>query len=253
MNDWNIGPRIALGFAAVIAIAITLGLFAYSRVAAIDERANEITMNALPIVYMVGQIQNHAESEFVALLRHAGSRDGAEMAPLESEIEAGRATNARIREAYQKLIHTDRGRELFEVTKAARVPMQASFSQVLELSRTGKKDQAQALLNRELIPLFQKYEEAATALAAGSKEASDASGGEIRSSVGNAKTGILVGLALALLVAAGIAAVITRGITEPLRKAVELIGGVSQGDLNNKAEVQSRDELGRMIAGMNGM
>jgi len=48
MKNWKIGKRIGAGFGAVIAIAMALGLFAYSRVGLIESSSNNITASKLP-------------------------------------------------------------------------------------------------------------------------------------------------------------------------------------------------------------
>ena len=53
MNNWKIGTRIAAGFAAVIVIAMMLGLFAYVKVGGIETNAREVANRALPMVYLV--------------------------------------------------------------------------------------------------------------------------------------------------------------------------------------------------------
>jgi CHASE3 domain sensor protein len=58
MNNWKIGTRIAAGFAAVILVAIVLGLFAYGRMGAIEQSSRQISANSLPSVYLVGQVEN---------------------------------------------------------------------------------------------------------------------------------------------------------------------------------------------------
>ena len=42
MKNWKIGQRITAGFAAVIVITLTLGLFAYSRLNAINTDASNV-------------------------------------------------------------------------------------------------------------------------------------------------------------------------------------------------------------------
>ncbi len=56
MKSWKIGIRIAAGFAAVIAIAMTLGIFVYSRIGVINRSAAYISGNSLPGVYIMGRV-----------------------------------------------------------------------------------------------------------------------------------------------------------------------------------------------------
>ena len=61
MNHWKIGTRISAGFAVVIAIAMTLGAFAYHRVGMMANSASDISGNSLPSVYLMGQVEANTE------------------------------------------------------------------------------------------------------------------------------------------------------------------------------------------------
>jgi hypothetical protein len=117
MKNWKIGTRIGAGFAAVIAIAMTLGIFAYSKVGGIEKDSKEAAAKALPKVYLVGQVQNNVEVAFSLGLQNAISSDRHERAELETEIQALRSTNAGIIGEYEKLISTEKGRALHEAFK----------------------------------------------------------------------------------------------------------------------------------------
>ncbi len=253
MKNWKIGQRIAAGFAAVILIALTLGLYAYGRLGAIDKNANEVSLNALPTVYMIGQIVNNVATEYNLVVQHVVSSDKAEKERFGAEIAEIRTRNAKVRAAYEKLIDTDKGRELFESTGAARAAFVASMEEALKVSGAFKNAEALEMLNRETRPLYQKYAEAAEVLVAYNKSVADGSGKQIQDSVSAARTGVLIGLGTALLVAILISLFTARGITRPLATAVDLVGKVATGDLTHKADLNSRDELGKMIAAINGM
>jgi len=245
MKNWKIGQRIGAGFAAVIAIALTLGLFAYSRLSAIDGNASDITLNALPTVYSVGQIVNNVSTEYNLVVQHIVTTDRSEKERIGARIQDIRTTNAKMRAGYEKLIHTEKGRELFEATGAARTALAASMDEAVKLSSGLKNAEALSLLNQQMRPAYQKYAEAAAAMVAYNKASADDSGKNIQDSVSAAKTGVLIGLVTALFVA--------RSITRPLGTAVDLVGKVAVGDLTHKATLDSSDELGQMIAAINGM
>ncbi|HUO31113.1 MAG TPA: methyl-accepting chemotaxis protein [Bryobacteraceae bacterium] len=253
MKNWKIGQRIAAGFAAVIIISAMLGLFAYSRLGVINRNANDITLNALPTVYAVGQIVNKVAVEYNLIMRHVVSADRAEKDRLSGRIQDIRTQNAKIRSGYEKLINTDKGRELFESTGTARTALAAAMDETLKLSNAGKAAEAQALLSQQVAPLYEKYAEAAATMVAFDKSMADDSGKQIQDSVSAARTGVLIGLVAALLAAICISLFVARSITQPLATAVGLVEKVATGDLTQKADLNSRDELGQMIAAIHGM
>jgi methyl-accepting chemotaxis protein len=253
MKNWKIGTRIGAGFAAVIVIAMTLGIFAYSRLSGIGKNATEITLNALPTVYAVGQIVDNVSTEYNLVFQHVLASDKAEKERLSGEIQEIRSQNAKQRAGYEKLIDTEKGRALFESTGAARTALAAAMDEALKQSDALRKEEALAVLDRQMKPLYQKYAGAAAAMVAYNKAEADDSGKQVEDSVSAAKTGVLAGLAAALLAAVCISVFVAGSITRPLATAVGLIGQVATGDLTHKGDVRSRDELGEMIAAMNGM
>ena len=253
MKNWKIGQRITAGFAAVIAITLTLGLFAYGRLNAINKDASDVADDAMPTIYSIGQIVNNVSVEYALIYQHVTTPDKSEKDRINNQIKDLMARNAKVRAVYQKLLSNDRERELFETTGAVRTAMVATFDHALKLSSEGKTAEALAVMSEEVRPAYQKYAEAADVMSTFNKQEADESGNKVEASVASAKTGVLIGLIAALIVAVVISLFVARSITRPLASAVDLVGKVATGDLSSKGDVQSRDELGQMIAAMNGM
>ncbi len=68
-----------------------------------------------------------------------------------------------------------------------------------------------------------------------------------------ASTVMLIGLFIALLLGSVTAIYISRGITRPLIRAVEVSNQMSNGDLTLNIEVDSKDEVGDLLAAMRNM
>ncbi|HLJ46061.1 MAG TPA: methyl-accepting chemotaxis protein [Bryobacteraceae bacterium] len=256
MNNWKIGTRIGAGFGAVIVIALTLGMFAYTRVRSIEQRSTEIATNSLPSVYLVGQIQNGIQKEFSLVLQIVAATDADEIERLQSDIRDSRTANGGRRSEYQKLIAGDRQRAAFDALVAARNVYVASCDEVLKLCRAGTREaraQAADLVRKQLIRAERKYLEEAANLVAFNQSAAAESSEKVRQTVDGARLGIVVGIVAALLGAIVISLIIVRSITGPLATAVSVVSDVAEGDLTRKIEVHSSDELGLMLKAMNDM
>ena len=256
MKNLKIGIRIAAGFAAVIIIAIALGMFAYNKLEGIDQDSEQIATNALPGVYLIGQVQNGIMKEFGLVLQHLSATDKGAIERVEAAMNESRARNHGFRDQYQKLISSDKERGLFDALVSARNDYVAACDDALKVSRAGTpeaKKEARDRVNAKVGPLEDKYLEAAANLVAASKASAENQSQDVRSAVKSARAGVLIGIGSALLVAACIAWFIVLSITRPLAKAVDLVGRVALGDLTHQVEVTSTDELGRMLVSMNGM
>jgi methyl-accepting chemotaxis protein len=127
------------------------------------------------------------------------------------------------------------------------------MDEALKQSDAMRRDEALSVVEREMKPSYRKYAEAASAMVAYNKAGADDSGKQAQDSVSSAKTGVLAGLFAALVAAVCISLFVARSITRPLGIAVDVVGKVATGDLTHKGEVHSHDELGAMIAAINGM
>ena len=255
MNNWKIGTRIAAGFAAVIAIAMVLGIFAYTRVGSISKSSNDVTANALPSVSLMGQVRANTEQSMRLTLQHVIATDKQDIAEVDRELAEVRTRNAGLLSKYEKdMISNDRDRELLGNLNAARAAWVVVQEEVLKLSRMGTTEsnkKALEIVQAQLRPLYTKYAEATDKEVAFNQEMATAASKTIDSTVGSARTGILVGLILAVIVAVGISMFVVRSITRPLGSALELVNYVAKGDVTHTAEVNSKDEVGQMLAAMN--
>jgi methyl-accepting chemotaxis protein len=253
MKNWKIGFRMAAGFGAVICIALALGIFAYTRVSRIDKDVSTITQNHLPGMYLVGQLEVNTWANYSSVVRFAAAKDRQEMAETERQIQESRDANTKVISELEKTIVTEKGKALLENLRQRRAPFSAALEDVLRLKKESKDRESQAVLDGPLKQAFAAYMEASKEVAAYKKSASEEGGRDVEASVGAAQTGIWVALGLALAIGIGIAAKITRGITGPLAVAMRLVDTIAQGDLTEKAKVDSGDEVGQMVAAMNGM
>jgi len=253
MKNWKIGTRITIGFGVVIVIAMSLGLYARNLIDTIGRDAHEITSHSVPALYTVSQIQNAVQKNRALLLAFTTSKDRQEAARLESEVQASRTKNSNLMADYEKTIVTAKGRELFENVKAARAVYSTALDTLLQLKRDAKEKEAAALLDGQFRAAQDKYTEAMADLMVYRKSSCDEKGKAIEAAVDTARMGMAVGLAATLLLAGIVTWVIVVSITRPLATAVTLLDHVAQGDLTQKLEVTSGDELGRMLIAVNTM
>ena len=256
MNNWKIGTRIGVGFGVVILIAMALGLFAIDKVGSIQQSADQVSLGSLPKVYLVGQVQSNVQSAMTLLLRHVIASDKGEKLDIERQIQAITEKNSALLSDFQKLIRSDKGRELFAECKTARDAYNSYREEIFRVSRIGTPEadkQSQEMVKSKGVPLFDKMMESQTNVVAHEKEAAEKAASESQAMVNSARTGILICLGFAAVIAIVIALFTVRSIARPLASAVEVVHQVSKGELPEAVNVTSRDELGQMLTALNGM
>ena len=147
-RNLKIGTRILAGFAVVIAITAALGIFAYTRVTAIDASSKDMVDNAVPSIYIIGEIKADVELSHALLLKHAATSDPQQLAEIETEIQAEKTKTDSLFDKYEKAtINNDKERAIFKDIYAARIRGEPGKAKVLALStsRERRPRKAQAL------------------------------------------------------------------------------------------------------------
>jgi methyl-accepting chemotaxis protein len=256
MNNWKIGTRIAAGFGLIILIAAALGLFAYFKLGVIETRSTQATAVDVPKLYYTGEIEKNVQAAFSLGLQHAATSDRQEKAELDTQIQALRASNAETLAAYEKLVHTEKGKVLIELFKASRATFWLSMDEMLKISRTGTPAANKLALEmaaEKVRPTLKKYAEAAVSIVDLNRTLVDDGGAAIDAAVSSARFGVLVGIIAAMLLAVLISILVVRSITLPLAKAVGFLEHVAEGDLTHQVEVTSTDEVGQMMSALKRM
>jgi methyl-accepting chemotaxis protein len=229
MSSWTIGRRIAVGFAAVIAIAGVLGVFAYTRLMVIETQATRITVDSLPGTYISGQMVAEAESRFGLVLKHLLARQAERKAALERELAAADARMAKLMTDYERTITTTQDRQLFDMCKTTGSRIREIRAKILPLSHAFKTDEAENLLEQQLEPAVNEYQKALDAVAEFNHAAGNDASGKITEAVAHGKSGVVIALVLALIVGSTIALFIVRGTAAVLVGSVrELTAGAVQ-------------------------
>lgn len=254
MRDWKIGTRITAGFAAVMAITLALGLFAWNRDLDIGQKTNSLSTNYLPSVVTLSHLQSNVSNSVNKLHDEIGSDDLREMDRLEGEIKASRALNTAALQAFEALPSTPERVELYGVVKGSRSKFWALFEDIEKTARTGNgksKKQARLMLDQQLRLLEQKFLGDIQTLINFELKGSLDSLSALQKAIDTSIRWVLIVMVLAILVAVPIALAIIRSITGPLGQTVAVLERVSNCDLSGSLEIHTRDEMGQIATALN--
>jgi methyl-accepting chemotaxis protein len=224
MKSWTIGKRIITGFAIVVTLTAVLGAYALFQIWEVEKRTRGIALDSLPGVSIAGGIAALARDNYAIVFEHILSSDKAEMEQIEIKMkQVGEAATASWR-AYEKTITTTQDRELFDAAQRLRAEFfRVRDEGVLPLSRELKNPEALQVVHKQLNPAFQAYLKSVTNLVDFNQRGGEEAGAAILTVVSNVKLGVTVGVAGAILLSVGIAAVIIRGTTAVLRRVTSAL------------------------------
>ena len=253
-SNLGIGKKLGLGFGTVLVLSLVLGIFSIVELGRLNGNTVDVASNWLPSVKTLGMIALDLNTARRYELNHLLVTEKKDMDSAEASASAAVAKMKSDQKTYEPMISSDEERKLYEQYQPLVDKYLSIHSQVIDLSKQGKKNEARDLAFTEGRPTFM----AATAkldedIALNDKGAADSTktAASTYSSSRAWAIGLVVGaIAIGLLVAITLARGIT-GSTSRMLVMIEEIAG------NNLAiadmEVTSSDELGRAGAALNKM
>jgi len=246
----TIGVRLGLAFALVVALMIGMATVAFQHLDSSNDRMNEIVKGRYTLIDLGNQIKNNGNRANVILsnLLMASSPDQARK--YMDDYAVVRQTNADAYTRFEKLLRDDHSKALFQQQFQARSAYGVAVRQFFELVAAGRQQDARNLYQGEMARLQDGYyalvDEMVDFHAKGM--ASDVASAEAEISEAKLQMALLSACAVLIAVTTGI--VITRSITQPVRRAVSLAEAVARGDLTHQLDVDRNDEVGRLLTAL---
>jgi methyl-accepting chemotaxis protein len=250
----NIGPRLGLGFAVVLALLLVVagaGMRGVSEVGS-DLRAM-YEDRAMPIEQLSAINKLLLRNRILVMDMMAFPAE-ANLAKRDKELRANIEEVGKLWETFMK---TRMSAEVREIALAfidlRKVYVTQGLLPIRDAMRAGKPEEAAKVYQDVLSPVAAKVADAL-----GKLVAAEITGGrqEFERSQSEARTlfGTVVALtALALVLGAALAWFITRSITRPLAEAVRITETVARGDLTSQVGMTTRDETGRLLSALQDM
>jgi methyl-accepting chemotaxis protein len=249
----KIGTRLALGFSLVCGLLLLIVGIATTILSHINEAAVGIASNTMQKLETVSMIQ-YDVNDIAAALSHAILTDYPD--DRRALVELAVAKRVAIEKSYQALDPAKfdtRGRELLEQARAVNARYTQSQEAMLKLIRSGDDDGARTYITSQLRPVVSEYKKTVEAELTYQKGLVIQAAAEGQEKFQLARN-LLVGLGLtAVALSAAAAWWITRSITRPMTRALEVADTVASGDLNSRIDVDRGDETGQLLASLKRM
>jgi methyl-accepting chemotaxis protein len=254
LDDARLRTKLLGGFLFVVALMAAVGVVAQQGMSHLQHTAHSLYQDNTVRIGHLAAVRASLNTDRIAMLKHGLAPDDAAMDALEAEIaDLDRKVDAAM-EAYADTFAGGMDGERqgrFTRMRSSWADFRESRDEhFLPASRTNVQAAIWAALDvvgghaitaadaaNELVDL-----EVADAAAA-DKEAKATYRAEIAL--------LLAFVAIAMLVAVGLALGLARQLTTRVRKLVVVLEGLARGELGNNADVRGKDELGQMAASLN--
>jgi len=253
IENMKIGTRLCAGFGLVVVLMAALILVVLSNLAGISRSNQKMVEQDWVKADAASTINTAVRANARRTMELFFVRDAAHVSVVQQKIEANKqAINGAV-QTLEKLIVTEQGRMLLADFKSRRARYVESFAKVSKLLQESNRTEASRVLSEETLPALDAVQESVEAMVVLQRGMFEASGADVVQRIGLTKTA-LIGLGLvAIVMAGGFAYWITRSITRPMARAVQVAQTVAAGDLTSRIEVDTQDETGQLMQALKDM
>ena len=246
LNNLKIGMRLALGFGVILALLLIVAGVGLDRMGGIQTNTEQIVTHYNAQAGMARDMSDQVQTV---------SRQIRTILIMDSQAEkrSNAESIAKAREIYDELskkleatLQSKESKTVFGEIEAAKIKARAANSQVIELALAGKNQDAVKVMMGEARGSVQAWQNSLNKAVKYFNQRVDEKFKGSQASYQTAMILMASGTILALLLGGLIAFLTTRSITTPLRAVGAVIETVAQGDLTQRVEINSKDELGEL-------
>lgn len=251
-RQMKIALRAGLGFGFVALLVFALGVFALTRISAMEDEAEEVDQRLLPTIQLLGQVNQEFLMIRAATLRLLISqlderRRGADT------LDGLRKTLAQERQELDRLIQDAEGKALLASFDQALTRYESFQRKIVELALQDRVDEAIELTRGELNEHARSTSQAIANLIDLNRKAADAASDHALEVASNAFEGVVIAMVVAFIATIALATLLTRSIVQPLAEAVGVAEVIAGGDLTRSIKVVGNDEPARLLIALQAM
>ena len=253
MKNLNIGSRLALGFAVVLALLVAVSAIAVWRLQSASAMTGNLINEQVRNERLIDEWQRVIEVNAARTSTAWLATDAAEQQAVEAQMKRSSARATEVQSMLVDVLQEPGAKALLEQVLASRVTYTAARADVFKRKGAGDIDSARRIYAEDMAGKRTAYLAALNRLSQAQRSVLDANAARIAEGYLEGRK-LLLGLAaLAILIGIGFAWAITRSITGPIRAAVKVARTVSAGDLTSVICLRSTDETGALMAALKTM
>ena len=253
MKNLKIGTRLGIAFAALLILMSVITGIGVWRLQSVGSLTDFMVNDALAKERLVNAFYKSIELNVGRIVAAAKNADPVQQKFYKDQIVATISRNNGYVKQMEELIQDPDGKALLNEINEHRKIVIADNTAVFKEKDAGNEDAARKIVEEKLIPDSQRYLAAIEKLSNRQSDSITRLTAQVDAVFRTARTLMIALGGIALIGGIALAIVITRSITRPLVKAVDVASRVAQGDLGTQIKVESRDETGQLMAALKGM
>ena len=253
LSHLNIGKRLALGFGLIAVMLIVISLLGISMLGKINGGTDRIVKDSMPKIAIANALSDNVNRMAIALRNSMLSDDSADQQKQQAIVLAARKEANDNLERLRIVAQSAKEREMLAQLQVTNSRYAQGCDTLLELIRSGTREERRAYLYGQLRPVLAVYEKQLADQVTFQNSLAEADGANANQTFHDTRNWLLA-LATAALVLAGVlAAIITQSVTRPVASALRVANTVAAGDLSSTIEISSHDEMGQLLQALKSM
>ncbi|MBP0599819.1 MCP four helix bundle domain-containing protein [Herbaspirillum sp. LeCh32-8] len=247
-NNMKIAKKLAISFACVLILMALSGGFAIVQLKAVNGASSDMSRNWIPRLATLADLK--------LVLTRMRSND-AQLQLTDGDDEAGKKVNARTEDAikvlnktlatYETQIALPAEQAIYPTFKKNVETLLQHHKMIAEAMQAHTLDEAKRVFRGDGQANYFKLTADLEKLVKINEEGAERANRGADDTFADARLGIILILALAMLAGIALAAYVARSISRPLRQAVVAARAVAGGDLRTDIRANSRDETGELM------
>jgi methyl-accepting chemotaxis protein len=252
LKNLNIGHRLGLAFGVICLMLVVIVVLSGAMMARINEGTAAIAQSRMPKIAAANAALGEINDIAIALRNSIMFTDAGDRQKQIDEVMDSRRSLLKLLADLDKTLRSPKGVALLRQMETLNTQYIKGQDELLQKVQAGAFDEAKAQL-ASLRPLLVEYKGAiAEQIKLQSELANEAAAQAEQTYSSTQNLMIAIGLAT-LAFAAALGVWITRSITRPVNRALEVANTVASGDLTSEIEVDSTDELGQLLQALRAM
>jgi methyl-accepting chemotaxis protein len=252
-SSQRIGTRLAIAFAAVLLLSTISTSYSLMTARIAANATRQMTEQPLVKERLVSDWYVFTYSAIARTALIARSTDDTLATTFAKPIADSVAKSTELMKQLEPLLVTDEEKAMMKAIVAERAKYQAAKVEVMNAKQAGDAETSVRVFNDTFTPAAEAYSARLKALVALQRKAIDDTALALDAASTRAFNLLVLLGVLVVLIGATFAWLISRGITGPLKAAVEVAETVARGDLSTSFGVASRDEIGDLMRALKGM
>ncbi|MCW5298270.1 HAMP domain-containing protein [Herbaspirillum lusitanum] len=250
ISNLNIGVRLSLAFALVVALLIGTALVGIRHLDANNEKMDRIVGERYSLISISNQIKNNGNKGNAILSNLLLTSSPERAKKYMDDYAALRKTNAEAYAKFEKMLQNEQSKQLFKQQFESRAAYGVTVRKFFELIAENKQQEARDIYQGDMARTQAAYYVLVDKMVDYQAHEMENDVLNAAEQARNAKIQMAILSACAVLLSIVTGVFITRTITRPINRAVDLAEAVAQGNLTHHLEIDSKDEIGRLLVAL---